>query len=49
MVKLKKEFDDFYKEIRIDKESQDLKDKRDVLQSDIKSKLPEILLDHDIN
>ncbi|MDD6282314.1 MAG: hypothetical protein PUA70_02680 [Oribacterium sp.] len=49
MVKLKKEFDDFYKEIRIDKESQDLKDKREVLQSDIKSKLPGIFLDHDIN
>lgn len=49
MVKLKKEFDDFYKEIRIDNESQDLKDKREVLTSDIKSKLPRILSGHGIN
>lgn len=48
-MKLKKEFADFYKNIRIDSESQALKDKRKVLQDDIESKLPGILADHGIN
>ena len=48
-MKLKKEFSDFYKEIRIDSESQALKDKRGVLQDDIESKLPGILADHGIS
>ena len=48
-MKLKKEFAAFYKEIRIDSESQALKDKREVLQNDIESKFPGILSDHDIS
>lgn len=48
-MKLKKEFADFYKDIRIDSESHALKDKREILQDDIKSKLPGILGDHDIS
>ena len=48
-MKLKKEFADFYKDIRIDSESHALKDKREILQDDIKSKLPGLLGDHDIS
>lgn len=48
-MKLKKEFADFYRDIRIDNESQALIDKREVLEDDIKSKLPSILKDHGIN
>lgn len=48
-MKLKKEFADFYKDIRIDSESHALKDKREILEDDIKSKLPGILGDHDIS
>ena len=48
-MKLKKEFADFYKDIRIDTESQALKDKREVLEDDIKSKFPGILEDHGIS
>ena len=48
-MKLKKEFADFYKDIRIDKESQALKDKREILADDIKSKFPGILEDHNIS
>ena len=48
-MKLKKEFADFYKDIRIDKESQALKDKREVLESDINSKMPGIFDDHGIS
>ncbi len=47
-MKLKKEFTDFYNEIRINKEANALKDKREVLENDIKSKLPGILEDHKI-
>lgn len=47
-MKLKKQFADFYKEIRIDDETHALRDKREVLQADIKAKLPGILEDHDI-
>ena len=48
-MKLKKEFEDFYKEIKIDSETNALREKREVLESDIKDKLPDILEDHDIN
>ena len=47
-MKLKKEFSDFYKAIRIDSESHVLKEKREVLEEDIRSKLPGILADHGI-
>lgn len=48
-MKLKKEFEDFYKEIRIDNEAHALKEKREVLENDIKTKLPGILGDHSIS
>ena len=48
-MKLKKEFEDFYKEIRIDSEAHALKEKREVLENDIKAKLPGILGDHSIS
>lgn len=47
-MKLKKEFSDFYKAIRIDSESHVLKEKREVLEEDIRSKLPGIFADHGI-
>ena len=47
-MKLKKEFSDFYKAIRIDSETDVLKEKREILADDIKTKLPEILSDKDI-
>ena len=48
-MKLKKEFLDFYNEIRIDVEANSLKDKREILQNDIESNLPGILDEHDIS
>lgn len=39
-MKLKKQFADFYKEIKIDEEVEDLKEKREILQNDIEDKLP---------
>lgn len=48
-MKLKKEFEDFYKEIRIDSETHALKEKREVLENDIKTKLPGILGDQSIS
>ena len=48
-MKLKNEFEQFYKEIRIDSESHALKNKREVLENDIKTKLPGILDDHGIS
>lgn len=48
-MKLKKEFEDFYKEIRIDSETHALKEKREVLENDIKTKLPGILDNHNIS
>lgn len=48
-MKLKKEFSDFYSAIRIDSETNALKEKREVLQGDIESKLPGILEDHEIS
>ena len=47
-MKLKKEFSDFYKSIRIDSETNALREKRHVLQGDIESELPDILGKHDI-
>ena len=48
-MKLKKEFSDFYSDIRIDKEANSLREKREILVRDIKTKLPKILCDHDIH
>ena len=48
-MKLKKEFSDFYDCIKIDSETDVLIEKRTILQSDIKDKLPGILDDHGIN
>ena len=48
-MKLKKEFLDFYKTIRIDSETNALKEKREVLQGDIEDKLPGILGNHSIS
>lgn len=48
-MKLKKEFEDFYKEIRIDSETHILKDKREAVENDIKTKLPDILDSHGIS
>lgn len=42
-MKLKKEFEDFYKCIRIDSEAQNLIDKRVTLQGEIKDKFPTIM------
>jgi len=47
-MKLKKEFSDFYSTIRIDSETNALKEKREVLQGDVESKLPGILEDNGI-
>ena len=47
-MKLKKEFEDFYKCIRIDSETQNLIDKRETLEGEIKDKFPTIMKNHDI-
>lgn len=47
-MKLKKEFEDFYKCIRIDSETQNLIDKREILEDEIKNKFPNIMEKHDI-
>ena len=47
-MKLKKQFKDFYDEICIHEESEDLKEKRDILQKDIKDKFPAEMKKHDI-
>ena len=47
-MKLKKEFEDFYKEIRIDSETDVLIAKRETLEGEIKDKLPGKLDDHGI-
>ena len=39
-MKLKKQFSDFYKEIKIEEEVEDLREKREILQNDIETKLP---------
>lgn len=48
-MKLKKEFSDFYKLIRIDREQDALIEKREILQNDIEKNLPDIMADHGIN
>lgn len=47
-MKLKKEFEDFYKEIRIDSETAVLIAKRETLEGEIKDKFPVVLDDHGI-
>jgi len=47
-MKLKKEFEDFYKEIRIDSETDVLIEKRETLEGEIKDKFPDKLEDHGI-
>lgn len=47
-MKLKKEFADFYSGIRIDSESNMLREKRSIIQDDIESKLPGIMESHDV-
>ena len=47
-MKLKKQFKDFYDEICIHEESEDLKEKRDILQKEIKDKFPDEMKKHDI-
>ena len=47
-MKLKKQFKDFYDEICIHGESEDLKEKRDILQSDIEDYFPSEMEKHDI-
>lgn len=48
-MKLQNEFTDFYKTIRIDSETDALKEKREVLENDIKAKFPGILDKHGIS
>ena len=47
-MKLKKEFSEFFKAIIIDSETDQLIEKREVLQKDIETKFPEILKEHGI-
>ena len=47
-MKLKKQFSDFYKEIKIEEEVEDLRKKREILQNDIETKLPGELKKHGI-
>jgi hypothetical protein len=47
-MKLKKEFEDFYKCIRIDSETQNLIDKREILEGEIKDKFPTVMKNHNI-
>lgn len=47
-MKLKKQFKDFYDEICIHEESEDLKEKRDILQKDIEEKFPNEMEKHDV-
>ena len=48
-MKLKKEFSDFYKRIRIDGEQTTLIEKREILETDIKDNLPKEMSDHGID
>lgn len=48
-MKLKTEFSEFYAAIRIDSESHVLKERREVLEDDIRSNLPSIFSDHGIS
>lgn len=47
-MKLKKEFEQFYRDIRIDGEQNTLIQKRTTLEEEIKDKFPEIMSNHDI-
>lgn len=47
-MKLKKQFKDFYNEICIHGESDNLKEKRDILQKDIEDNFPDEMKDHGI-
>ena len=47
-MKLKKQFSEFYDEIRIKDESQKLKDKREILQKDVEDRFPSEMEKHDI-
>ena len=47
-MKLKKQVKDFYDEICIHEESEDLKEKRDILQKDIEDKFPNEMEKHDV-
>ena len=47
-MKLKKEFEQFYKDIRIDNEQNTLIQKRTILENEIKDNLPDIMAKHDI-
>lgn len=47
-MKLKKEFADFYKEIRISSEADNLREKRETLEGEIKEKFPDEMESHDI-
>lgn len=48
-MKLKKEFGDFYEQIKIHSEANSLKEKREILQDDIMNNLPDSLEDHGID
>lgn len=48
-MKLKKEFSDFYKYIRIDSETDVLIEKREILENDIKNNLPDEMAEHEID
>ena len=48
-MKLKKQFDEFYKEIRIAEEADNLREKREILEGEIKDKLPKEFEDHGIS
>lgn len=47
-MKLKRQFKDFYNEICIHEESEDLREKRDTLQKDIEDKFPDEMKNHGI-
>lgn len=49
-MKLKKQFEEFYAEIKIDRdeEGEELIEKRNILQSDLEGNLPDIMGEHDI-
>ena len=47
-MKLKKQFADFYNEITIDTEVEDLKEKRETLEKDFKNNFPSECEKHDI-
>lgn len=47
-MKLKKQFEDFYSEIKIDDEVEDLIEKREILEEDIKNRLPAEMQNHNI-